>query len=153
LKAKGYKLQYENPEPHDHANFGPDDLIIRRVKRANHVTYDRNLNCDRLSSALFKFNDPSNYLSCDSGACLTANGINAVEYVLDGGWDGAVQMTVETFRSTALAGEPYRIGMAPLPGIPCHGAVWGKIRPGQANKLLALSNWLAEMPGVVIPGH
>lgn len=67
-----------------------------------------------------------------------------------GGWDGAVQLTVAEFRSVEKAGEVFKIGMAPLRGNPCHGAVWGKIRKGQSNQLLRLTNWLVPIPGVSI---
>jgi hypothetical protein len=59
-------------------------------------------------------------------------------------------MTVALFRSVEKPKEPFKIGMFPVRGNPCHGAVWGKIRKGQANDLLKLSNWLAPIAGVNI---
>lgn len=142
----------ENPAPHDHPNFINGNMVIRRVSRKHHVTYDKNLNCARLTSALFKFNDPTKYLSCDSSTCISDRHLDLERYVLSGGWDGAVHLTSDDFKSTAKAGEPYLIGMAPLPGIPCHGAVWGKIGGSQSNRLLKCSEWLIPVPGVAITG-
>jgi hypothetical protein len=141
----------EEPEPHDHPNFAGNKMIIRRVSRRNHITFDKNLNSDRLTSALFKFNDPAGYLSCDSAVCVAENNFDTEAYVRSGGWDGAVHLTAQDFRATAKPGEPYLIGMAPLPGIPCHGAVWGKIGGSQSNRLLKCSDWLVGIPHVIIP--
>jgi hypothetical protein len=99
---------------------------------------------------LFKYDDPAGYLSCDSRFCITKRGKDPAQYVLQGGWDGAVQLTVADFRSVQDADKPFKIGMVPLIGNRCHGAVWGKIRRGQSNDLLRLSAWLAAIPGVNI---
>ena len=139
----------EEPAPHDHPNFADGTMIVRRVNRKNHVTFDKNLNTERLTTALFKFKE--NYLSCDSAACIAEKKLDSEKYILDGGWDGAVHLTVQDFRSTAKPGSPYQIGMAPLPGIPCHGAVWGKIGSSQSNQLLRFSDWLVPVVGVTIP--
>lgn len=66
------------------------------------------------------------------------------------GWDGAVQITVADFRSVEKLSEPFKIGMLPIRGNRCHGAVWGKIRRGQSNDILKLCRWLAPIPGVNI---
>ena len=137
-------------KPHDHPNFAVDKIIIRRARRDLHVGYDNNRGYDRLTSALFKYEHPSGYLSCDSHFCIIRRGRNPVQYVRQGGWDGAVQLTVRDFRSVQRGSEVFKIGMAPLIGNRCHGAIWGRIRRGQSNDLLRLSAWLAPIPGVNI---
>lgn len=137
-------------KPHNHPNFTDEKILIRRARRDLHVAPDKNRQCDRLTSALFKYDDPAGYLSCDSHYCIVKRGKDPEQHVLQGGWDGAVQLTVAEFRSVEKHGEAFKIGMVPIRGNRCHGGVWGKIRRGQSNDLLRLSNWLVPIPGVSI---
>lgn len=139
-----------NVVPHDHANFAPEKLIIRRVSRSNHVVRDKNRGCDRLSSALYKFNDPTKHLSCDSLTCIVGAGADPAAWAPSAHWDGAVTITVTNFRSLQDPTNPYKIGMVPLPDNDCHGAIWGKITKGQSNKLISKSEWLVALAGVEI---
>lgn len=134
-------------EPHDHENFDGERPVIRRLRRENHVVFDENLAADRVSSALFKHVDPAKYLSIDSGVCIDNEGLDVPDYILEGGWDGAVVVAASDLRE-ALTGTPIRIGMAPLPGLICHGAIWGKITKGRANAALRKCDWLIPIPGV-----
>lgn len=135
--------------PHDHPNFAPETRLIRRISREQ-IVPDRNRNCDRLSSAVYAFDNPADHLSCDSATCISLLNRDPGDYVKTPGWEGAVWMTVEAFRSVERPEAPFKIGMVPLADNPCHGGVWGKITRGQANRLLKNSEWLNEIVGVEV---
>ena len=79
--------------PHDHPNFGAGENLIRRIS-AEHIVPDNNRGCNRLSSAVFKFHDPADHLSCDSTACITALKASPIEWVSTDGWLGALTVRI-----------------------------------------------------------
>lgn len=133
-----------NVLPHDHPNFATGKSLIRRIS-AEHVVFDKNRNCQRLSSALFAYDDPANHLSCDSPACIEACNEEPAAYVSTDGWLGAVVLAADKVRSIQ-AGIDTRIGMVPLEENPCHGGVWAKITRGRANAMLRTADWLVAIP-------
>jgi hypothetical protein len=123
-----------------------------------HVVTDANRGCERLSSSLFR-NNPrrQGYLSFDSEFCLQERGDDVGEYIRACGWDGAVSITVEKFRSfdpALVEADRWKIGMVPLadeePPKPCHGAVWGSISEGRANDIRRATEWVVPVPDVVL---
>lgn len=139
-----------NVLPHNHPDLIDDRNIIRRISE-DHLVDDLNLGAKRISSALFK-NDPRNgYLSIDSEHCIQQLGREPAEFVTDPRWFGALIISVGGFRSVDKASKDadrWKIGMVPVSGNDCHGAVWGKITTGQSNSLQRKSAWLVEIPGV-----
>ena len=143
--------------PHDHPDLQGERRMIRGVHR-RYIVMDANRGCERLSSSLFK-NSPrrQGYLSFDSEYCLQNRGEDPIEYIGGSGWEGAVVITVERFRSfdpSQAVNNQWKIGMVPLdqeiPPKPCHGAVWGAISEGKANEIRRATDWLVPIPDVVI---
>lgn len=143
--------------PHDHPDLEGERRMLRGIAQ-QHIVYDANYNCQRLSSALFR-NSPKRqgYLSFNSQRCIEAKGDDSVEYMAGRGWVGVVSMSVAHFRTFDPADQPadrWKIGMVPLPDEqppdPCHGAVWGTISEGRANQIRRAVDWLVEVPGVVL---
>jgi hypothetical protein len=135
-----------NVQPHDHPNFGPGRSLIRRIS-AEHIVPDKNRNCDRLSSAVFAYDEPANYLSCDSATCIEALDKEPADWVMTEGWLGALALPVDRLRQIQN-NAPTKVGMVPLETNVCHGGVWAKITRGRANDMLRSSAWLVEVPNV-----
>lgn len=134
--------------PHDHPNFGPGTTLIRRVS-VEYIVHDDNRDCDRLSSALFKFDDPADHLSCDSTVCIEALDRDPAAWVTDNHWIGSVTLQINKLREIQAETET-KVGMVPLDSNQCHGGVWGKITRGRANMLLRASDWLVPISGVAV---
>lgn len=136
--------------PHNHPDLTDHRNLIRRICD-DHVVPDETIGGNRLSSALFK-NDPRNgYLSVDSEHCITQLGSDPAQYVTTPKWYGALTISVGTLRSVDTATDAakrWKVGMVPVEGNDCHGAVWGKITKGQSNELQRKSAWLVHIPGV-----
>lgn len=131
--------------------------MLRGIAK-QHIVFDANHNCQRLSSALFR-NNPrrQGYLSFNSQRCVEARGEDPSGYMRSRGWIGVVSMSVAHFRTfdpAEQAADRWKIGMVPLleeqPPDPCHGAVWGTISEGRANHIRRAVNWFVEVPGVTL---
>jgi len=136
--------------PHDHPNFGPGQTLIRRIADTSHwIVDDQNRNCRRLSSAVYKYNDPTNHLSCDSPVCIEALGHQPTAWVTSDFWVGSLTLPVDKLREIQGATETH-VGMVPLEDNACHGGVWAKITSGRSNDMLRASEWLVPIEGVAI---
>jgi hypothetical protein len=134
--------------PHDHPNFAGGKFLIRRIS-AEQIVPDKNRACNRLSSAVFAYDDPVDHLSCDSVVCIEARGKDPGDWIRTDGWIGALTLGADNVRSIqAAGGASVQIGMVPLDDNPCHGGVWAKITRGRANAMLRASSWLVSIPGV-----
>jgi hypothetical protein len=136
--------------PHDHPDLANERRLIRRIT-SDHIIFDDNLGCNRISSGLFKCNPKHGYLSIDSEHCNQNLQRDPAEYVTDPVFFGALMIDVGEFRSLDRAEKPeqrWKIGIVPMGGNDCHGAVWGKITGGQSNDMQRKSQWLVRVPGV-----
>lgn len=138
--------------PYDEPAIEPDDLLIRRVNPVQHVVYDSNRNCERLSSkAMSPSSGPDDGMSVDVEKLIIENGWNPAQFVTTPVFTGSVAFQASTARALGL-----RIGFEPLMNNICHGEVWGaKDRPnyftkGQQTALLKGSHWYVSIPDVEI---
>lgn len=143
--------------PHDDPDLQGEARMLRGISK-QHIVYDANYGCQRLSSAVFR-NKPNRqgYLSFNSQRCIESRGEDPIRYMMGGAWLGVVSMTVAQFRTYDPAEQPadaWKIGMVPLldeqPPDPCHGAVWGSISESKANHIRRAVDWLVEVPDVVL---
>lgn len=136
--------------PHDHPYFANGHRIIRRIA-ADHVVPDGNSGGQRISSALFKCDPRHGYLSVDSEQCILGIPENPTDFVGSEPWLGALVIASDRFREENKATKTedhWMIGMDPVDGNDCHGAVWGKITTGQSNALQRNADWLVQIEGV-----
>ena len=134
--------------PHDHPNFGPGTSLIRRVS-VEYIVADDNRGCNRLSSALYKYDDPASHLSCDSPLCIEELDKDPAAWVTDNRWIGSLTLPVDKLREIQAETEK-KVGMVPLEDTECHGGVWAKITKGRADKLLRASDWLVPIDSVAV---
>jgi hypothetical protein len=136
--------------PHDHPYLADGHRLIRRISD-DHIVFDANQGGNRISSALFKCDPRHGYLSIDSERCILDIPEKPGDYISTPMFYGALVLGVDAFRSIDRAAKPadrWKIGIVPVEGNDCHGAVWGKITTGQSNSIQRTSEWLVEVPGV-----
>lgn len=136
-------------EPYDEDKIDGKDRIIRRINPDQHVIWDENRNCNRISTKAFT---PSSNLnggmSVDIEALILEAEIDPLEYVITPIFTGAVEFTASSARNLGLM-----VGYDPLQHNKYHGEVWGTHRPNRFSKtqkrgLSEASDWYVKLPNV-----
>lgn len=136
-------------DPYDEKNIGEDDCIIRRINPKQHVVWDPNRGCNRVSTKAFTPSSGTDAgMSVDIEAMICGDGQNPKEYVTTPVFTGSVSFSAKDARALGLW-----VGYDPLPENPFHGEVWGVPRPnrfssGQKKGLLRASEWYVPLAGV-----
>lgn len=137
-------------EPYDEEGIGPDDTIIRRINRDQHVIWDHNRNCYRIASKAYKpSSDLDGGMSVDIEALIIAAEKDPVVYVTTPVFIGSVAFSAAKIRELQL-----RVGYDPVPQNPYHGEVWGRPeRPSrftgtQVRGLALAARWYVEIEDV-----
>ncbi len=138
-------------EPYDEERIGADDTIIRRINPEQHIVWDNNRACNRVSSKVFSPSSGLNGgMSVDIEKLIVAGGEIPQEYVTDPVFIGSVSFSAGAARNLSL-----RVGYDPLPDNPYHGEVWGsssanRFSRSQKKGLGQVSTWYVEIQGVEI---
>lgn len=142
-------------KPHSDNNIGDDTALIRHIcNDTNHVVYDHNRNCRRISSAAFSAtsDDPDYGMSVDLECSLVKAGLPLDAMVPPG--FGAVILPAGGVREI-----PLLVGPDPIPrdnefGLrenPHHGQVWGVKSSKLRRRLHSLvAGWVLSLTDVEI---
>lgn len=136
--------------PYDEEKISSVDTIIRRINPKQHVVWDSNKECNRVSTKAFS---PSSGecggMSVDIESLIIENDHDPKEYVTTPIFTGSVSFLASDVRELEL-----RIGYDPISENPYHGEVWGnnqrpnRFSNSQKKKLKAASKWYVELKGV-----
>jgi hypothetical protein len=136
-------------QPYDEKKIKPEEVIIRRINPVQHVVWDENRGCNRISSKAFSPSSGENGgMSVDIEDLILEGGHNPKQYVTTPIFTGSVAFSADNVRNLGL-----RIGYDPIQENPYHGEVWGSPRANrfsnpQKKGLLAASEWYVEIEGV-----
>lgn len=136
-------------EPHDHEEIDSDWLLVRRICPANHVVFDENRNCDRISTKAYKpSSGDKSGMSIDLKCLIERANLSVADYVTTPVFTGSVEFEVSTVRSKSMI-----VGFDPLPENPYHGEVWGSQKPNhftrsQVRAIQSSARWLVRLPDV-----
>lgn len=134
-----------NAVPHDHADIGAADGIIRRIS-GQQVVADPKTGGRRLSSMVFKPSSGTNGgMSVDLQCSIEEAGLDARADVTTPRWTGSVR-----FAAGALRTEPFQVGFDPLPDNPHHGEVWGQFSRARQRKLTTMCAWFVAIEDIAI---
>jgi len=144
-------------EPYDEPNIKGDDTIIRRINPVQHVIFDENTGCNRLSSKAFSPSSALNGgMSVDFLGLMEDGGVVAHEFVTTPVFTGSVAFSADAARNANMW-----VGYDPIkddpnfPDNPFHGEIWGNPKPNrfttaQKRALRQASEWFVEIPDVTI---
>jgi hypothetical protein len=136
-------------EPHNHPEIDDSDLLIRRVDPVQHVVYDENRGCRRISSKAFQPSGQINGgMSIDIEKLIVDGGLDPAVFVVTPKHRGAVAFSADAARTVGL-----RVGYDPVDGNPYHGEVWGGNRPNkftgtQEKAIRAAARWYVPITDV-----
>lgn len=136
-------------EPYDENQIDASDTIIRRINPQQHVVWDENRGCSRISSKAFSPSSGSNDgMSVDIEQLMLSDGVDPRQYVTTPVFTGSVAFSAGAARAWGLM-----VGYDPLWTNPYHGEVWGGSRPNrfsqrQKRGLAEASRWYVELDGV-----
>lgn len=144
--------------PYDEREIGNDDIIIRRIDPRQHVVWDHDRNCERVSTKAFQASTKLNSgMSVDIEKMIQRDGINPREWVTSPRFKGSVFFLAEVARNLGL-----RLGYEPVEADgnvaanPYHGEVWGpeekpfKFTQSQQKGIHAAVEWYVELEGISI---
>ncbi|WP_254693981.1 hypothetical protein [Sulfitobacter sp. D7] len=135
--------------PYDEEDISPEAVIIRRIDPKQHIVWDENNQCHRISSKAYS---PSSGdyggMSVDIEAKIIAAGVEPAEFVTTPVFTGSVQFSANSIRNLNLW-----IGYEPVDDNPHHGEVWGNPRPnkftnGQKRGLRQEATWYVQLENV-----
>jgi len=138
-------------EPYDEERIGSTDTIIRRINPIQHVVWDNNRECHRISTKAFS---PSSGerggMSVDIESLILESDDDPKKYVTTPTFTGSVTFFANDARKLDLV-----IGYDPIFENPYHGEVWGSARPNrfsnpQKKGLMAASTWYVELKDVFL---
>lgn len=145
-------------EPYDEQEIENDDVIIRRIDPQQHVVWDHDRECKRVSTKAFQASTKLNSgMSVDVEELVQRDGIDPREWVTSPRFRGSVFFLTEVVRNLGL-----RVGYEPIEedgtveANPYHGEVWGpeekpyKFTQSQQKKIHAAVEWYVELDGVAI---
>lgn len=136
----------ESVIPHDHDEILDEDLVIRRISEDWAVSDPKVPEGKRLSTMAFnKSTGPNAGMSVDLKREIEDAGLDAQKWVTTPKWIGSVTLLVRDLRV-----EEFRVGFDPLPDNPYHGEVWGQFSKSKQRKLISLSRWFVEIPGIAL---
>lgn len=137
-------------QPYDEPEIEESDGIIRRIDPKQHVVWDGNRGCNRLSTKLYSPSSGYNGgMSIDIERKIVESDVEVREFVTTPKFTGSVRFLAGEIRKIKL-----RLGYDPLPDNPHHGEVWGNDdRPnyfskGQKNALARTAEWFVELEDV-----
>jgi hypothetical protein len=85
-------------------------------------------------------------LSVDLQRQIEEAGLNAIAYVSNPPWIGALTFTVGPLRANG-----FMVGYDPLiPDNPYHGEVWGQFTGSKIKLLLSMGQWIVQIPDVAL---
>jgi hypothetical protein len=137
--------------PYDENQIDADDLVIRRINPQQHVVWDENRGCRRISSKVFSPSSGRNDgMSVDIEQLMLSDGVDPRHYVTTPVFMGSVAFSAGAARALGLL-----VGYDPIPKNPYHGEVWGGCRPNRFSRrqkkgLTEASRWYVELDGVDI---
>ena len=136
--------------PYDEPEIEPDDIIIRRINPSQHVIFDSNRGCDRISTKAYTpSSEQYGGMSVDIESLILSASLIPQNFVTNPIFTGAVYFSAQIIRSFGL-----RIGYDPIPGNPYHGEVWGpaekpnKFTGSQKVRLAESASWYVAIPNV-----
>ncbi len=130
--------------PHDHAEIGSADRIIRRISEQYRVVDQKASSGFRVSSMAFQASTEGNRgMSVDLEPSILEAGLDAPRFVTQPPFIGSVW-----FEAGYLRSETLQVGYDPLDDNVHHGEVWGNLTRGRRNRLLKTAKWYVEMQGV-----
>lgn len=129
-----------NIQPHDHAEIGAEDILIRRISD-QHLTGPAGNR--RISSMAFQGSSDGTGMSVDIEKSIRDAGLDPVQFVTTPIFFCSVQ-----FKAGDLRAEALQVGYYPLPTNSHHGAVWGAFGQGQRKRLRNIAKWFVEGAGV-----
>jgi len=138
-------------EPYDENEISAGDVIIRRINPRQHVVWDENRSCSRISSKAFSpSSGPNDGMSVDIEQLMLSDGVDPRQYVTTPVFTGSVAFSAGSARALGLL-----VGYDPLPTNPYYGEVWGGSRPNRLSQrqkkgLAEASRWYVELDGVDI---
>jgi hypothetical protein len=128
-------------KPHDHAEIGDVDIIIRRISEQQLVT-DKN-GTRRISSVAFKAAGSNAGMSVDIEKLIVEAGKDPKEFVTTPRWTGSVWFAAGQLRKKQLL-----VGFNPVTNNPFHGEVWGIASRPIQKAVQECCQWYVEIPGV-----
>jgi hypothetical protein len=136
--------------PHDDPSIEDSDRLIRRINPNEHIIFDNNRKCNRISSKLYSPSSEENGgMSVDIESLIIADSKNVGEFVTGDLFIGSVVICADVPRSVGLL-----VGKDPiLPENPYHGEVWGSRKPNyfkssEKKTLADAAIWFVQIPGV-----
>jgi len=138
-------------EPYDENQINSDGVVIRRINPQQHIVWDENRGCSRISSKAFSpSSGPGDGMSVDIEQLMISDGIDPRQYVTTPVFTGSVAFSAGAARALGLL-----VGYDPVPPNPYHGEVWGGSRPNRFSRrqkegLAEGSCWYVKLDGVEI---
>lgn len=124
--------------PHDDPDIDDADGLLRRIDPDNHVVWDKNLGCHRLSSGAFsESSTPNGGMSVELEKLMQTAGHDPLSG-LSAGW-GLVRLIAGELRKMNCL-----VGSNPLPENPYHGEVWNPNRKGGKIKVRENYTWVKK---------
>lgn len=136
-------------EPYDESDILDDQIVIRRVNRAQHVVKDKNRDCERLSSKFYSMSSGINSgMSVDVESLIRDAGIDPVSWVSSEHYPGSVSLQAGCVRALDL-----QLGYDQIPENPYHAEVWMKtpskrFSKAQKDGLADCASWYVAIAGV-----
>lgn len=134
--------------PHDHAEIGAADGVIRRISERQ-VVKDAN-GVRRVSSIAFNPSGGSlGGMSIDLEALIVRANLDPMMHVTTPQWTGSVR-----FVAGQLRDRGFQVGYDPIDeedgseANPFHGEVWGSGTRARRKELHAMAEWFVQIPGV-----
>ncbi|EEE35180.1 hypothetical protein RKLH11_3856 [Rhodobacteraceae bacterium KLH11] len=143
--------------PYDEEEIGSDDTIIRRISPEQHVVWDDNRGCNRISKKAYsKSSGENGGMSVDIEALIVADAEDPASWVTSPRFTGSVCFSAHQIRELDLI-----VGYDPIkdelgvPDNPYHGEVWTsepskRFSNGQQKGLLKAAEWYVELEDVEI---
>jgi hypothetical protein len=144
-------------EAHDDPNIESVEVLIRRIDKDHHLSWDHDLQSWRISTKAFSSSTSPPYgMSVDVLGLIQKANIDPLKFVTSPKYTGSVKLSVGSVRSVGL-----RVGYDPLeataalPANPYHAEVWGSPKPDKFSKsqqqaLVDACDWFVAIPGVAI---
>lgn len=145
-------------EPYDEDDIQPDDLLIRRIDPNQHLAWDDDRKCNRVSTKAFQASTKlESGMSVDVEKLIAADGHDAKTWVTTPRYRGSVSFVANAVRQLGL-----RVGYEPveedgtIEANPYHGEVWGTVeRPYKFTKpqqraIHERVEWYVELDDVAI---
>lgn len=145
-------------DPYDEHEIGNADVLIRRIDPNNHLAWDDDRQCKRISTKAFQASPKQQSgMSIDIEKLALNDGVDPREWVTTPKFRGSVFFKAELVRNLGL-----RVGYEPvekngeIEANPYHGEVWGpmekpyKITKSEQKGIHEKVQWYVELEGVML---